>query len=545
MSCHCEDIHIPGCPQGTTTTSTTTTTTQCPDYQPCDEAVEACCVELSEDISCAGFNAGDDLCSILSVLLLNAFPQCSTTTTTAPTTTTTTVVPTTTTTTAVPTTTTTTDPCTCETFQIQNFSQSVQYYSYRDCNNVYNAFVSIQIGETQTICVCNQEIDYNDRSIIVFQIGKGCLPLTTTTTGAPTTTTTTELTTTTTTAACECQTFTLSNLQLTVVDLTYTDCQGNLITLFVPGGQIITGVCACAGSFQYQPVIGFTISSTGDGCNVQPTTTTTTVTPTTTTTTVAATTTTTTLAGTTTTTTEMGMTTTTTTGAVTTTTTLEVTTTTTAELTTTTTTSEYPCNCYSLYNPGLSPEAPFGFDCNLNALPAVPAGQTIYVCSNGTPGVIPFGLLVVTPIGDCSVCPTTTTTTAELTTTTTTSEGGGGGTTTTTTVAEGTTTTTTVPCISPCFNTEYNIVGSGTAEWFACNAVAPTTLFVEGGTQFFCHDGSGVTFYGGASGTPTGSQEECGCNDLPETTTTTTTVAPTTTTTTAGPTTTSTTINPE
>lgn len=359
MSCTCEDIHIPGCPQGTTTTSTTTTTTECPDYQPCDEAVEACCVELSEDIACAGFNAGDDLCSILSVLLLNAFPQCSTTTTAAPTTTTTTAVPTTTTTTVVPTTTTTTDPCTCETFQIQNFSQSVQYYSYRDCNNVYNAFVSIQIGETQTICVCNQEIDYSDRSIIVFQIGKGCLPLTTTTTGAPTTTTTTELTTTTTTAACECQTFTLSNLQLTVVDLTYTDCQGNLVTLFVPGGQIITGVCACAGSFQYQPVLGFTISSTGDGCNVQPTTTTTTVAPTTTTTT-AAVTTTTTASLTTTTTTEAG-TTTTTTAAVTTTTTADpgttttttsesggggtTTTTTSGELTTTTTT--IPCTTWT------------------------------------------------------------------------------------------------------------------------------------------------------------------------------------------------------
>lgn len=455
MSCNCEDIHIPGCPQGTTTTSTTTTTTECPDYQPCDEAVEACCVELSEDIPCAGLSAGDDLCSTLLLLLQNAFPQCSTTTTAAPTTTTTTAVPTTTTTTVVPTTTTTTNPCTskCETFQIQNFNVSVQYYSYRDCNGVYNSYVPIQVNETHTICVCNQELDYNDRSIIVFQIGGGCLPSTTTTTGAPTTTTTTALTTTTTTAACECQTFALSNLQPTAVDVTYTNCQGNLVSLFIPGGQIIRGVCACNGSFQYQPVVGFIISASADGCNPAPTTTTTTPAPTTTTTTQPVTTTSTTQA--------------------------DTTTTTTVSLTTTTT---------------------------------------------ADPG-------------------TTTTTTADQTTTTTTSEGGGGGTTTTTTEAELTTTTTTA-CISPCFNTEYNIVGSGTAEWFACQAVTPTTLFVNGGTQFFCHDGSGVTFYGGASGTPTGNQEECGCNDA-EPTTTTTTEAPTTTTTTAAETTTSTTIDPE
>ena len=107
--------------------------------------------------------------------------------------------------------------------------------------------------------------------------------------------------------------------------------------------------------------------------------------------------------------------------------------------------------------------------------------------------------------------------------------------TTTTTTSSGTTTTTTTECVSPCYNTEYNVVGTGTAEWFACNASSPTTQLVTGGTYSFCHDGSGVVFYGGASGTPTGNQSVCGCNEIPPTTTSTTTTSSTTTTTTISP----------
>jgi hypothetical protein len=94
--------------------------------------------------------------------------------------------------------------------------------------------------------------------------------------------------------------------------------------------------------------------------------------------------------------------------------------------------------------------------------------------------------------------------------------------------------------VSPCYNTEYNVGGSGTAEWFACETGALNTQFVSTGTYSFCHDGSGVVFYNGASGTPTGNQSICGCNDIPTTTTTSSTS--TTTTTTEGPVTTTSTL---
>lgn len=341
-----------------------------------------------------------------------------------------------------------------------------------------------------------------------------------------------------------------------------------------------------------------------------PTTTTTTASgPTTTTTTSSETTTTSTSTSTTTTTSSTTSTTSTTTSEPTTTTTGEPTTTTTGEPTTTTTSStsttttvEPPvCNCYSLYNPGGSPEAPIGFDCNMNAIPAVPAGQTLYVCSYSTPAVIPFGDLIVTPIGDCASCPTTTTTTTvcpciESVTVTVTGIGdityddclgvpqtytvestgtititntvncinrftlAGTAfysidsygpcctppptTTSTSTTAEPTTTTTTTECLNPCYETEYSVGGDGTAEWFSCNQQSgpPNSQFVSTGTYSFCHDGSGVVFYNGASGTPIGTPTICGCNEPPPTTTTststTTTLEPTTTTT-------FTTLNPE
>jgi hypothetical protein len=124
-----------------------------------------------------------------------------------------------------------------------------------------------------------------------------------------------------------------------------------------------------------------------------------------------------------------------------------------------------------------------------------------------------------------TVTPTTTTTTSSSSTTTTTSSSSSTTTTTTssstttTTTTEfpppPTTTTTTTTCASPCYNTEYNVTGSGTAEWFGCNAPSspPNTQAVSTGTYSFCHDGSGVVFYNGATGTPTGNQTECGCNE--------------------------------
>jgi hypothetical protein len=82
---------------------------------------------------------------------------------------------------------------------------------------------------------------------------------------------------------------------------------------------------------------------------------------------------------------------------------------------------------------------------------------------------------------------------------------------------------------------EYSITGSGTAEWYECQTGNLLTAAVSGGIDSFCNDGSGVVFYGGASGTPTGNQSICGCNDIPTTTTTTSSSSTTTTTTTIGP----------
>lgn len=70
-----------------------------------------------------------------------------------------------------------------------------------------------------------------------------------------------------------------------------------------------------------------------------------------------------------------------------------------------------------------------------------------------------------------------------------------------------------IPCTSPCINAEYLVNGLGTAEWKPCNESSSTSLFVETGTYWFCHNGEGVTFNGGCFGFPTGNQEVCGCND--------------------------------
>ncbi len=80
--------------------------------------------------------------------------------------------------------------------------------------------------------------------------------------------------------------------------------------------------------------------------------------------------------------------------------------------TTTTTTILLECTCWSIENLGSpSPVAPIGYDCNLNPLPAIPGGETVYVCSAGVPGVPPGVAMTIINFGDCSNCPTTTSTT--------------------------------------------------------------------------------------------------------------------------------------
>lgn len=86
---------------------------------------------------------------------------------------------------------------------------------------------------------------------------------------------------------------------------------------------------------------------------------------------------------------------------------ITTTTTSSSSTTTTTSTSAYPCNCYSLQNTSANPITPIGYDCSLGALPTIPGNSTIQVCSFTAPGFFPIDLpfVVVTLIGDCSLCP--------------------------------------------------------------------------------------------------------------------------------------------
>lgn len=69
------------------------------------------------------------------------------------------------------------------------------------------------------------------------------------------------------------------------------------------------------------------------------------------------------------------------------------------------------------------------------------------------------------------------------------------------------------PCKSICYNSEYMVAGSGVAVYTPCKEYTKQYVYVQDGTCWYCHDGSRVTFTGGAMGFPTGNKEECGCND--------------------------------
>ena len=71
----------------------------------------------------------------------------------------------------------------------------------------------------------------------------------------------------------------------------------------------------------------------------------------------------------------------------------------------------------------------------------------------------------------------------------------------------------TTPCQSNCYNSEYMVAGTGVAVYIPCKSYTETYVYVQEGTHWYCHNGSGVSFTGGAMGFPTGNQEECGCND--------------------------------
>lgn len=71
----------------------------------------------------------------------------------------------------------------------------------------------------------------------------------------------------------------------------------------------------------------------------------------------------------------------------------------------------------------------------------------------------------------------------------------------------------TTECKSPCYNEEYMVNGTGTAEWTECKSSEPSVMYVSSGTYSFCHNGSGVVFEGGVFAFPTGNKTVCGCND--------------------------------
>jgi hypothetical protein len=140
-----------------------------------------------------------------------------------------------------PTTTTTTTAfsCTCNTYEVSNFTGFTQQYDFYDCNNVLHPAVTILNDETQQVCVCNDRIQYADRALIVTLIAGTCITTTTSTTTTAytgcdfvgtaceqitTTTTTTSSTTTTTTTLfpCECHDGIITD------DAAYyfTDCNG-------------------------------------------------------------------------------------------------------------------------------------------------------------------------------------------------------------------------------------------------------------------------------------------------------------------------------
>ena len=148
------------------------------------------------------------------------------------------------------TTTTTAFVCTCNTYEVSNNTGFTQQYDYYDCNNVLHPAVTILDGETQQVCVCNDNIQYNDRSLIVTLIAGTCITTTTSTTTTAytgcdldgiacwfTTTTTTSSstsTTTTTTTTCDCHD------GIIIDDDPYylTDCLGNYFS--GSGGNGIT-----------------------------------------------------------------------------------------------------------------------------------------------------------------------------------------------------------------------------------------------------------------------------------------------------------------
>ena len=80
------------------------------------------------------------------------------------------------------TTTTTAFVCECNTYSVENQSSDTLTYDYVDCNNVSQFNILIAGGDTQYVCVCNDQIYVGAKGLTATLIGSGCSTTTTTTT---------------------------------------------------------------------------------------------------------------------------------------------------------------------------------------------------------------------------------------------------------------------------------------------------------------------------------------------------------------------------
>lgn len=538
----------PPCPSssGTTTTSSTTTTTTCKDATACVELIKDICVTHPGDTCYAipkKHNLQDILLHFISMLPVPYNCTTTTTTTKAPITTTTTIIPTTTTTTCIcpstttststsTTTTTTFRPCDCKTYRLKNVTNVTKTYSYTNCSRIRFNNVSLAAGATVLICVCDEDLTYNNNFILAYSLGSGCNTSTTTSTSS-TSTTSTSSTTTTTTAAPICQQY---HIQSTALPASWSaqTCYGVSVgdTFTTIGQSLYTG-CILSNT------LVLTNAFIKEIFPCPPTTTTTT----------------------------SGSTTTSSTSTSTTSTTSSTSTTTTTTVVPTTTTTTLNCECYTLYNSSTTFTASITYvQCGgaVQSSTIAPL-QTLNLCVQyGSIPIVPLGMSLtrcgtscVSDAG-CSPCTTTSTTHGPTTTTTTTvltcddcyqynvySEDGGtfqyincGGsiitmqapmnvpvnvpcavegsilfifgfgtstqgslcgntcpTTTTTTIAV-TTTTTPIECVGYELNSGF---GPASVEWFNCIGSYMTQTFT--GNLTICTDGSGYVI---TSGTVTG-----------------------------------------
>jgi hypothetical protein len=504
MSCACNNSYynLPCCcPTGE---QTTYTTTQCANGEPCEEAYSSDCIIYSGTSSsgsgssgsgsgstsgsgsgstaaCYGITPGTSMTQIIQ-LLISQLPQCTTTTTIAPTTSTTTIAP---------------NYC----FAVTNTSGSVQVLNVITTNGV-NSLVNVNPGQVLNACFRSVITAPGGPLVIVNNgiCGPFCPPTTTTTTAAP--------------QPGYC--FKITNTSLTVnTSVNYINSFG-IPSIVNVGANSTSYTCGLSVS-PYSNIVTTNYGFCANGCNSQITTTTTTSTPclsytitrtggtqisfsyigcdgityvvtntTNTTTVVCA------LQGsinitsgtatfaagilcslTTSTTTAYVPTTSTTAGPTTSTSSTSSTSTTTAAPTTTTTLASF---CFGIANSTLISIEVNYYNANgvLQSIVVPPSSNTIRICASS---VVPSSGITISNLGNCgsAACQATTTTSTSTTSTSTTS----------TTTAAPTTTTTTL--VTSC----YRFVNSSTTlgvsmQYYNANGILQTVIVPASGTIYVC-----------------------------------------------------------